>query len=391
MMRKVRAEGENRLKRLVNNVKRSTVWKLMFTVIVIFIGMTLLSNFITNIYVNDLIQDMDKEISKMVDASDESEMYLIINDSQIKSNMEFKIYIFCVVLFTVIIGCIVLYLVISKIMRPLNNLTLQVADIDINNIEDLNREIVATKGGYEIEKLACAFNESLEKMHHDYESQKKFSMNLAHEVRTPLAVLHSKIDVFNKKEDRTAEEYDKLIESLKFNIERLSDLVNKLLFITKKRSGIELKEICINDIVDEVNLDLEGKAEAKNIVISQDGERVTMYTNDALMERILFNLVENAIKYNRIGGTVNISVKSENDKVCMKIADTGIGISDDDKSKVFDLFYRVNENSSEGNFSYGLGLPLVESLVKILGGKIFIRDNEPEGSIFVLEFKNLAN
>ena len=134
MMRKVRAEGENRLKRLVNNVKRSTVWKLMFTVIVIFIGMTLLSNFITNIYVNDLIQDMDKEISKMVDASDESEMYLIINDSQIKSNMEFKIYIFCVVLFTVIIGCIVLYLVISKIMRPLNNLTLQVADIDINNI-----------------------------------------------------------------------------------------------------------------------------------------------------------------------------------------------------------------------------------------------------------------
>ena len=114
MMRKVRAEGENRLKRLVNNVKRSTVWKLMFTVIVIFIGMTLLSNFITNIYVNDLIQDMDKEISKMVDASDESEMYLIINDSQIKSNMEFKIYIFCVVLFTVIIGCIVLYLVISK-------------------------------------------------------------------------------------------------------------------------------------------------------------------------------------------------------------------------------------------------------------------------------------
>ena len=74
-MRKVRAEGENRLKRLVNNVKRSTVWKLMFTVIVIFIGMTLLSNFITNIYVNDLIQDMDKEISKMVDASDESEMY----------------------------------------------------------------------------------------------------------------------------------------------------------------------------------------------------------------------------------------------------------------------------------------------------------------------------
>ena len=184
-------------------------------------------------------------------------------------------------------------------------------------------------------------------------------MNLAHEVRTPLAVLHSKIDVFNKKEDRTAEEYDKLIESLKFNIERLSDLVNKLLFITKKRSGIELKEICINDIVDE--------------------------------ERILFNLVENAIKYNKIGGTVNISVKSENDKVCMKIADTGIGISDDDKSKVFDLFYRVNENSSEGNFSYGLGLPLVESLVKILGGKIFIRDNEPEGSIFVLEFKNLAN
>ena len=157
-MRKVRAEGENRLKRLVNNVKRSTVWKLMFTVIVIFIGMTLLSNFITNIYVNDLIQDMDKEISKMVDASDESEMYLIINDSQIKSNMEFKIYIFCVVLFTVIIGCIVLYLVISKIMRPLNNLTLQVADIDINNIEDLNREIVATKGGYEIEKLACACN-----------------------------------------------------------------------------------------------------------------------------------------------------------------------------------------------------------------------------------------
>ena len=156
MMRKVRAEGENRLKRLVNNVKRSTVWKLMFTVIVIFIGMTLLSNFITNIYVNDLIQDMDKEISKMVDASDESEMYLIINDSQIKSNMEFKIYIFCVVLFTVIIGCIVLYLVISKIMRPLNNLTLQVADIDINNIEDLNREIVATKGGYEIEKLAYA-------------------------------------------------------------------------------------------------------------------------------------------------------------------------------------------------------------------------------------------
>ena len=192
-------------------------------------------------------------------------------------------------------------------------------------------------------------------MHHDYESQKKFSMNLAHEVRTPLAVLHSKIDVFNKKEDRTAEEYDKLIESLKFNIERLSDLVNKLLFITKKRSGIELKEICINDIVDEMNLDLKGKAEAKNIVISQDGERVTMYTNDALMERILFNLVENAIKYNKIGGTVNISVKSENDKVCMKIADTGIGISDDDKSKVFDLFYRVNENSSEGNFSYGLG------------------------------------
>ncbi|RXI68657.1 sensor histidine kinase [Clostridium tetani] len=389
MMNKNNYENKSYDGSFSKKIKNSIVVKLMVTIIIIFIGMMTLSNFMINICVNNYFQEFDVEIENIFQTANHDDLYLLINEAQVKSTLEFRLYIILIMLFTVLIGCFFLYFIISHMMKPLKSLAEQVSEIDIHNIEDLNQEIVAIKGGYEIEDLAHTFNVTLKKLYLDYESQKKFSSNVAHELRTPLAVLYSKIDVFGKKSERNIEEYEELITSLKFNIERLADLVSKILLLTKKSNNIKLINVCLKDIVEEIVFDLEGTAEEKSVTATITGDNISMCTDDGLIQRVLFNLIENAIKYNVNNGKVNINLSKNDTDTIIEIADTGIGITDEHKEKVFDIFYRVEQSRNRALGGYGIGLALVESIVKVLGGKIFIRDNKPQGTIFVLSFQNI--
>ncbi|KGM95972.1 hypothetical protein Z968_07780 [Clostridium novyi A str. 4552] len=379
---------DNNLKKSSTKIKNSIVMRLIVTVTIIFISMIVLWNFMINIYMNNFIKKLDIKVEGLIQGAKANDLYLVISEEKIKSTFEFKIYVFFMMIFILLCGSLILYFVISHMMKPLKSLTEQISEIDINNIQDLSREIVATKGGYEIEELKYAFNATLKKLYNDYERQKEFSANVAHELRTPLAILYSKIDVFNKKDNRDMSEYKKLVSSLRINIERLSDLVEKILLLTNKQNNIKYTKLCLNDIVDEIILDLEGIAEEKNIIINVNDNRVIMYTNDALIERVLFNIIENAIKYNVQDGSVHINLLEEDSNVIIEVIDTGIGISDNYKDKVFDIFYRIEESRNHELGGYGIGLALAHNIVTTLGGKIYIIDNKPKGTIIKLKFRN---
>lgn len=286
--------------------------------------------------------------------------------------------------FIIIMGSTLTFYLSGKVMKPLTKLSEEVANRDINN---LSEKIVVEETGNEIENLAEAFNIMLEKINNSYVNQKNFSVNAAHELRTPLAVLQSKIEVFKKKENRSLDEYKHLIDIIGINTERLANIVKDLLEITNE-DEIKLNEsVNINEIIEECIFELEGIAEEKNISIKLIGDKVTLVGNDGLLQRAFYNLIENAIKYNIQDGDVIIKVVNDIDNIVIKIIDTGKGIPNNLKMDIFEAFTRVDKSRNREIGGNGLGLAIVKHIIAKHNGTIEVKDNKFKGSVFEIKFK----
>ena len=359
---------------------RSIIFKLTAASLAVFMIMLILSNFLITRRQADIASNLTAQAESRMkgkSASDESVM-VFIDEDEIRHLTDFKLYALGVFLATGLLGGGIFILLIRRTLSPLEVLTKKVAATDMDAMAQKD-SLVLKEGAYEIVALSEAFQKTLDKIYDNYEKERLFSVNVAHELRTPLAVLRTKVDVFKKKREAMDPELAAFVQSMEKNIRRLSNLVEEILFLGRDAAPM-LRPVNVKDVAWELVLDLEEKAAEKNVALVVEGEDVILQTDDALLERAMYNLLDNAIKYNVPGGKVTISLREDKEKATISVADTGMGMNDEDKAKAFDLFYRADP--SRNHDGYGVGLALVKEIARRLEGKIDIRNNEPTGTIF---------
>lgn len=356
----------------------SVIFKLISAVVVIFIIMLVASMYFINrkqaMVIDTVIEDINANMGSM-----DKSVVLFIDSSKVQSTSDFTIYLIFVMTVVIILGSISFAFIIRKILAPLKNLQKKISEVDIDKPESFENLVILDNTSSEIVELSETFDKMLKKIYADYKRQKDFSSNVAHELRTPIAVMKSQLDLYRQKTDDA--DFKKMLRVLDNNVNKLNGLVDAILSLRKK-SELKLDEVNLDILIDEIVLDLEDKAYSKDVEIICKNTDISLVTDDSLLQRLVFNIVENAIKYNNPGGSVEISAEEEDDLVKIKIADTGLGISPSDKERIFDLFYQIDV--SRGQEGYGIGLSLSKTIADMLSAKIEISDNNPQGSIFII-------
>ena len=301
----------------------------------------------------------------------------------------------------ILLSSVCTYFLTKKTLTPLQKLTSEVSQIQAQN---LSTQLAVPNSKDEIAQLTSSFNEMLARLDNAVSTQKQFSANAAHELRTPLAVLQTNLEVFEKKQEPEMVEYQQLFTMIKEQTARLSQLVGTLLDMTNLKSVPRTDHVSLEELVDEVFCDLDPVAEKAGISIHFDDNssqdwHTDVHTPDAsalnnnirnitgsyvLLYRAVYNLVENAIKYNRPNGSVTVSVKEKNGQAMILVKDTGIGISPENQKKIFDPFFRVDKSRSRAMGGAGLGLALVDSIAREHGGSVKVLESNEKGSIIAL-------
>ena len=301
----------------------------------------------------------------------------------------------------ILLSSVCTYFLTKKTLTPLQKLTSEVSQIQAQN---LSTQLAVPNSKDEIAQLTSSFNEMLARLDNAFSTQKQFSSNAAHELRTPLAVLQTNLEVFEKKQEPEMVEYQQLFTMIKEQTARLSQLVGTLLDMTNLKSVPRTDHVSLEELVDEVFCDLDPVAEKAGISIHFDDSssqdwHTDVHTPDAsalnnnirnitgsyvLLYRAVYNLVENAIKYNRPNGSVTVSVKEKNGQAMILVKDTGIGISPENQKKIFDPFFRVDKSRSRAMGGAGLGLALVDSIAKEHGGIVKVLESSETGSTIAL-------
>lgn len=369
----------------IKNVKNTIVFKLILSIILIFIVMTATSNYIIGKYQEKRIQDIGEKIVMEETNKGNKDYFIVLEDSKLKSTKEIKNFSLIVIGSTIALGSLVYYFLVSRSLKPLKELKERVQEIDIDKV-DSEEKIYMAGQSQEIEELSLAFQKSLDKIYGSYAREKALSSSIAHELNTPVAVMKSSLEIYlmkNKVEDRELKE---LLDNFDENIDRISKIIESLLFLNRRENTISRK-FDIKDLVEEIVFDLEDLAEEKNVKIISKMRSREIYTSDILLERVLYNLGKNAIVYNKDGGLVEFDFDEDEGNYFIYVRDTGLGIDEEDKEKVFDLFYRVDESRNKKTGGYGIGLNLVKNIVEKLGGQVAISDNlntnkEIRGSVF---------
>lgn len=362
-----------------NKTRRSIIFKLTAASVALLMLMLVLSNFLIARRQQDIAENLTAQVeSRMKGKAEGDSVMVFIDQEEVRHLADFKLYAIGVFLITGLIGGGIFILLIRRTLSPLAVLTEKVAATDMNAMAEKD-SLVLKEGAYEIVALSEAFQKTLDKIYDNYEKERLFSVNVAHELRTPLAVLRTRVDVFKKKRGPMDPELEAFVESMEKNIGRLSDLVEEILFLGRDAAPV-FRPVNIKAMAQELLLDLEEKAEAKGVALSLEGEDMVLETDDALLERALYNLIDNGIKYNRLGGSLSIILSEKGEDALITVADTGYGMDDEAKARAFDLFYRADP--SRNHDGYGVGLALVKEIAGRLGGKIHIKDNPPTGTIF---------
>ena len=286
----------------------------------------------------------------------------------------------------ILLSSVCTYFLTKKTLTPLQKLTSEVSQIQAQN---LSTQLAVPNSKDEIAQLTSSFNEMLARLDNAFSTQKQFSANAAHELRTPLAVLQTNLEVFEKKQEPEIVEYRQLFTMIKEQTARLSQLVGTLLDMTNLKSVPRTDQVALEELVDEVFCDLDPVAEKAGISIHfNDSANQNLHTDVTgsyvLLYRAVYNLVENAIKYNRPHGSVSVSVKQERGQAMVLVTDTGIGISPENQKKIFDPFFRVDKSRSRAMGGAGLGLALVDSIAREHGGSVKVLESNEKGSIIAL-------
>ena len=279
-----------------------------------------------------------------------------------------------------LLGGVATYFISGHALRPIRELSDKIEKVQAQNLADSRIEENQVK---ELNQLSVSYNRMLERLSDAFEIQRQFTANAAHELRTPLALMQVQLDLYhsNSHPDNDADTVQ-MIKMVTEQNDRLNKMVKTLLDMSELQTVGRDDEIILDALVDEVLEDLEPLAEGKNIRLIGKCKDITMVGSDILIYRLVYNLVENAIKYNHSGGQVTVSADRKENHVYLSVEDTGAGIPEELKERVFEPFVRVDKSRSRELGGVGLGLALVREIVRVHDGSIVVKSNPSGGTIF---------
>ena len=283
-----------------------------------------------------------------------------------------------------LLGGVVTYFISGHALRPIREFSDKIEEVQAQNLSDSRIEENNVK---ELNQLGISYNKMLERLSEAFEIQRQFTANAAHELRTPLALMQVQLDLYNSA-THPGNDADTLqtIKMVTEQNDKLNRMVKTLLDMSELQSVGRDDKIILDAIVEEVLADLEPLAVEKNIKLIGKCEDATMIGSDILIYRLVYNLVENAIKYNHPLGQVTVTAYQRNKHVYVSVEDTGSGIPKELRERVFEPFFRVDKSRSRELGGVGLGLALVREIVRVHDGSICIKSGKTGGTIFEVTF-----
>ena len=283
-----------------------------------------------------------------------------------------------------LLGGVATYFISGHALRPIREFSDKIEKVQAQNLADSRIEENQVE---ELNQLSVSYNKMLERLSDAFEMQRQFTANAAHELRTPLALMQVQLDLYNSTQHSGSDE--DTLQTIKMVTEqndRLGKMVKTLLDMSELQTVGRDDKIIVDALVDEVLADLEPLAQEKNIKLIGKCENITMVGSDILIYRLVYNLVENAIKYNHSGGQVTVTAYKEQKHIYLSVADTGSGIPKELRERVFEPFFRVDKSRSRKLGGVGLGLALVREIVGVHDGSITVKSNPSGGTILEVIF-----
>lgn len=280
-----------------------------------------------------------------------------------------------------ILSGILAYFVSGRALKPLRSFASQVEQVQLNNLADMriDEDVIP-----EFRQLSRSFNQMLERLNNAFAAQRQFTGNAAHELRTPLALMQAQLELFSAEHPDVLPETAEFLTLLREQTERLTRLTKTLLEMSNLQQVARNERIQLAPMIEEIFTDLAPLVEKRGITLEADGDGI-MTGSDALIYRLLFNLTENAVKYNRPGGTVRISLAQGQEKLIIRVSDTGRGILDEYQRSIFHPFFRVDKSRSREYGGAGLGLSLVWEIASLHGGSVWVEESSDRGTTIAVE------
>lgn len=295
-----------------------------------------------------------------------------------EANTGFRQEILLAFLFVDIVGILLTYFVAGRALQPLTKLSAKMTQMDENN---WNCAMTEPDTHDEIGQVSESFRHLMERLQESFQAQKHFAANAAHELKTPLAVMKSAIQVLHLEEKPSAEEYEETLQLCLETTEQLSQMVEELLVISNPKEEAK-EEISLKKMTEEIFQKYAAQIREKDLVVWQQIQQDTWYTHPVLMRFLLENLLSNAVKYNQQGGSIRLTAEVKENQLHLEVADTGIGISPEHLPHIFTCFYRADPSRNKEIAGNGLGLSIVKTAVEKMRGGITVESQEGKGTCF---------
>lgn len=287
----------------------------------------------------------------------------------------------CITAVVTLLGGVLAYFLSGRALNPLRAFTSQVEKVQPNNLSDMK---MAEDVLPEFRQFSKSFNQMLDRLDEGFAAQRQFTGNAAHELRTPLALMQAQLELFSTEHPKVLPETAGFLLLLREQTERMTQMTKTLLEMSELRTVPCNDRIEIAPMIEEIFADLTPLAEKNGIILESTGDG-TMTGSDTLIYRLLFNLTENAIRYNRPDGIVRITVTEEEKRLIIRVSDTGCGVPEQYRESIFQPFFRVDKSRSRENGGVGLGLSLVWEIVTLHGGDVRVEESSEKGTTIAVK------
>ena len=276
---------------------------------------------------------------------------------------------------------ILAYFVSGRALKPLHSFASQVEMVQMTNLADMKIDEDVLP---EFKQLSRSFNQMLERLNTAFSAQRQFTGNAAHELRTPLALMQAQLELFSAEHPDVRPETAEFLTLLREQAERLIQMTRTLLEMSNLRQVARNERIQLAPMIEEIFTDLAPLSDKRGVTLTAEGNGI-MTGSDALIYRLIFNLTENAVKYNRQGGSVRVSVTQDPEKLLLRVSDTGCGIPKEYQRSIFQPFFRVDKSRSREYGGAGLGLSLVGEIADLHGGSVWVEESSDKGTTIAVE------
>lgn len=370
--------------------KMSLQWRITlmtaFLICITCVAMNLLLSYSGRHYMDSISShitnygDMDKAEPDFFDPEREKldqELIIIIHGAQ----ESFIATNWCITAVVTLLGGVLAYFLSGRALNPLRAFTSQVEKVQPNNLSDMK---MAEDVLPEFRQFSKSFNQMLDRLDEGFAAQRQFTGNAAHELRTPLALMQAQLELFSAEHPKVLPETAGFLLLLREQTERMTQMTKTLLEMSELRTVPCNDRIEIAPMIEEIFADLTPLAEKNGIILESTGDG-TMTGSDTLIYRLLFNLTENAIRYNRPDGIVRITVTEEEKRLIIRVSDTGCGVPEQYRESIFQPFFRVDKSRSRENGGVGLGLSLVWEIVTLHGGEVRVEKSSEKGTTIAVK------